>query len=209
MIYMIGFREGINREVEGFRLFDTNTMRFEYREYSEVHSQLKSGKIGIKNLRIEAIYPQDTMTHIHKNILFYNCLFRDPYNKLSKGKRHNTYIRGDQSKFIAHNYSTKFINCISIDMPIISTWSDYKCQRVHPNIELINCATNVSKLDSPNNEYGYGYNHDVLIKTTCLENINFDGDYNIIIGNWQNTGTGTNLDDTKAHIGIYGGSYAW
>ena len=74
MIYMIGFREGINREVEGFRLFDTDTMRFEYREYSEVHSQLKLGKIDIKNLRVEAIYPQDTMTHIHKNILVYKII---------------------------------------------------------------------------------------------------------------------------------------
>ena len=26
---------------------------------------------------------------------------------------------------------------------------------------------------------------------------------------WQNVGTGTNLDETQANLGVYGGEYSW
>src|SRR5690606_18709925 len=36
-----------------------------------------------------------------------------------------------------------------------------------------------------------------------------DENYNILEEGWQNAGTGTNPDGTQAHIGVYGGPYAW
>lgn len=46
-------------------------------------------------------------------------------------------------------------------------------------------------------------------RTTCLSNASYDIGYNIISSGWKNTGTGTNPDGTVAHIGVYGGIYAW
>ncbi len=46
-------------------------------------------------------------------------------------------------------------------------------------------------------------------KITCLTNATFDVDYNITSSGWQNTGTGENPDGSQAHIGVYGGPYAW
>lgn len=46
-------------------------------------------------------------------------------------------------------------------------------------------------------------------KTTCLTNVTVDANYNITSSGWENTGTGENPDGTKAHIGVYGGKYAW
>lgn len=36
-----------------------------------------------------------------------------------------------------------------------------------------------------------------------------DADFNILEVGWQHAGTGTNPDGTQAHIGVYGGPYAW
>ena len=46
---------------------------------------------------------------------------------------------------------------------------------------------------------------------TNLKNSNpqTDGNFNILQDGWQNTGTGVNPDGTQAHIGVYGGPYAW
>ncbi len=46
-------------------------------------------------------------------------------------------------------------------------------------------------------------------KTACLEDVSYDTAYNIISSGWENTGTGTNPDGSKAHIGVYGGIYAF
>ena len=64
--------------------------------------------------------------------------------------------------------------------------------------EVINCASINDKMASPN-----------VTKTTCLNNISIDSDYNITSEGWKNAGTGTNPDGTKANIGVYGGKYSW
>ncbi|MDD4066528.1 MAG: hypothetical protein PHH22_00935 [Clostridia bacterium] len=46
-------------------------------------------------------------------------------------------------------------------------------------------------------------------KTTCLTNAVVDSTYNITTTGWQNVGTGLNPDGSQAHIGVYGGIYAW
>lgn len=46
-------------------------------------------------------------------------------------------------------------------------------------------------------------------KTDCLFNVTVDSNYNITSDGWKNAGTGTNPDGTNAHIGVYGGQFAW
>lgn len=46
-------------------------------------------------------------------------------------------------------------------------------------------------------------------KEYALYNVNIDSNYNITSDGWQNAGSGKNPDDTQAHIGVYGGSFAW
>lgn len=46
-------------------------------------------------------------------------------------------------------------------------------------------------------------------KTNVLYNVTIDSNYNITSDGWQNSGSGKNPDGTKAHIGVYGGLFAW
>lgn len=61
-----------------------------------------------------------------------------------------------------------------------------------------NCASNTDVI-SPGNG----------TRVTCLTSVAFDEEFEIISGNWENAGTGTNPDGSLAHIGVYGGEYAW
>lgn len=161
-------------------------------------------------VRYNSLAVGDNYTRMTYDVTYNNALFKDPYNRLIKGQRHSSYIMGDGSRMVAHNYKKlEFNNCVSIDMPIVTTWSDYNDKRVKPNVKIINSATNVNKLDSPNSEYGLHYAHDILIKTTSLENARFDDNYNITSHPWQSVGTGTNSDGSQAHIGLYGGPFGW
>ena len=45
--------------------------------------------------------------------------------------------------------------------------------------------------------------------TSVIYNGQIDNNYNIISDGWENTGIGTNPDNTKANIGVYGGEFAW
>ncbi len=42
-----------------------------------------------------------------------------------------------------------------------------------------------------------------------LRGVTYDSSFRITSGGWQNTGTGTNPDGTRASIGVYGGDFAW
>lgn len=56
------------------------------------------------------------------------------------------------------------------------------------------------------NNYIEPYNGTI---TTSLKNVKFDSKYNITTTGWKNQGTGSNPDGSKAHIGVYGGQFAW
>lgn len=60
-------------------------------------------------------------------------------------------------------------------------------------------------------DWGYDTTEsDFIITTTIMTDTpQLDTDYNILDEGWQNAGTGTNPDGTQAHIGVYGGHYAW
>ena len=46
-------------------------------------------------------------------------------------------------------------------------------------------------------------------KTNCLYNVTIDSNYNITSDGWEHLGEGTNPDGSVAHIGVYGGPFAW
>ena len=54
-----------------------------------------------------------------------------------------------------------------------------------------------------------GLNISTFDDVFSLYDVNFDSDYNITSDGWKNTGTGLNPDGTQAHIGVYGGKFAW
>ncbi|MBD3249198.1 DUF2341 domain-containing protein [Candidatus Woesearchaeota archaeon] len=49
------------------------------------------------------------------------------------------------------------------------------------------------------------------LQTTSLyaNETSYDSEWQLTSGEWENEGTGTNPDGTKANIGVYGGEYAW
>lgn len=61
-----------------------------------------------------------------------------------------------------------------------------------------NCVSTTQNLDPANGT-----------KLNNLYNATIDSEYNITSTGWKNSGTGTNPDGTVAHVGVYGGSFAW
>ncbi|MGG4144848.1 DNRLRE domain-containing protein [Paenibacillus algorifonticola] len=137
------------------------------------------------------------------NVGFYNCLFYDPFNKVNKGARHNTYIIGDSSSTVKNTYlKCEFINCLSVGTAIFSMWND---GTVLGAVRITNTVTNFTSLDRPNTETA----HTATIQTTNLTSATFDGNFYVTSANWEGKGTGANPDGTISNIGLYGGTYAW
>jgi hypothetical protein len=126
---------------------------------------------------------------------FINSVFQDPFNVLPKGTRHNSYIIGDSSRNMEHNYNVLFANSISLDNPIMTVWADKLEGGYQPNVTIKNSATTETSIDSPNNEIG-NYGHDILIKENNAESVTFNSNYNITSGNFFG-------------VGIYEGEFAW
>lgn len=128
---------------------------------------------------------------------FYNVAFTDPYNRIDESERHSSYIAGDKSRYIAHDYKRfEFINSIALDIPLVTTWSDYNDQGVHPNIQVIASATDVSSITCPDGNCGLGYGHDILDVIDTQENAVFDDTFHII-------------EPANTEAGVYNGKYAW
>ena len=71
----------------------------------------ESKVVGLKSI----LYGGHTTTRTW-NMLFYNCVFEDPYDVLVKGQRHCSYILADGTSSVFHKYENlKFINCIALD----------------------------------------------------------------------------------------------
>jgi hypothetical protein len=66
------------------------------------------------------------------------------------------------------------------------------------NGSALNCASTTQHLDPANGT-----------KTNNLYNATIDSGYNVTSIGWENSGIGTNPDGTVAHVGVYGGSFAW
>ena len=62
----------------------------------------------------------------------------------------------------------------------------------------INCASTTQDMDPA-----------IGTKSNCLYNVTTDAEYNITSTGWGNAGVGTNPDGSVAHIGVYGGPFAW
>lgn len=152
-------------------------------------------------------YPESQSTI---DMEFHNIAFTDPYNRLIKTERHSGYIMFDASRSYANVYkNAKFINSISLGMPMATVWSDYNDQKVRPNVQIINSATNFKDIDCPNSECGDGYAHDYLVMNKILQNATIDANYQITSAGWKDTGIGQDKDGSIADIGVYGGKYGW
>lgn len=89
------------------------------------------------------------------------------------------------------NSKVKIENCVFVGQPASY---DYKLI----SGTSVNCASTVQYLE-PNNG--------TIIKP--LYNVSLDEHYNITSDGWEHAGEGTNPDGSVAHIGVYGGQFAW
>ena len=154
--------------------------------------------VGVKSL----LHGGDEIQRIW-DLTFYNCVFEDPFNQLTKNERHSCYIMADGSSSFEHTYKNlNFINCVALDTPIVTTWADNNVKE----IKVQNCATNIASLINPTDSIEHSNNVEVL---TSLVSVSFDGEYKIISEGRENMGIGANPDGTQAHIGVYGGEFAW
>lgn len=95
------------------------------------------------------------------------------------------------SSNLVSNSSVKIENSVFVGQP-----ASYNYKLISGT--SINCASTVQYLE-PNNG--------IIIKP--LYNVSLDKDYNITSDGWKHTGEGTNPDGSVAHIGVYGGPFAW
>lgn len=73
------------------------------------------------------------------------------------------------------------------------------CYTKHPvKGTALNCVSDTASMDPYKGT-----------KKSALYNATFDSNYNITSAGWENAGEGINPDGTKAHIGVYGGQFAW
>ncbi|WP_349948572.1 Ig-like domain-containing protein [Lacrimispora sp. BS-2] len=89
--------------------------------------------------------------------------------------------------------SAKVENSLFIGLPFMYHYTEKKI-----NGSAVNCGSTTQYMDPCN-----------ATKTNALYNVTIDSDFNITSTGWQNAGKGTNPDGTKAHIGVYGGLFAW
>lgn len=129
------------------------------------------------------------------NIGFYNCSFNDN-NQISHalmivdGTNHGMM---NIEKFEIHNCS--FLANAPI---LLLTEGDSRYNKIF----LKNVSTNYSS-------YSELKNSPEPTVTTSLTNVTYDNEFNITSFGWNHTGTEENPDGTQAHIGVYGGKYAW
>ncbi|MGG1444817.1 hypothetical protein ABE354_22715 [Brevibacillus laterosporus] len=119
-------------------------------------------------------------SNVTLNLRFSNCVFDD-----------QSYVASFPIVILNPNQNTiincfEFVNCVFKQK---SSWND------NPNVDkFINCAFHSSTITAqPYNLLGATYDYHNRITT----------------GEWKNKGTGENLDGSPAHIGVYGGKYAW
>lgn len=81
----------------------------------------------------------------------------------------------------------------------IFTGKKNNCYTKHPITgTALNCASTTQDMDPIKGK-----------RINSLYNVMVDSDYNITSSGWQNAGQGTNPDGSTAHIGVYGGQFAW
>ena len=134
-----------------------------------------------------------------KGVTFYKMIFKTviPGNNLFYGENATFYnvafdLTGGNS-YTMNSPGSNFNNCIDLTSPPLF---------LKGNHNLVNCYGRFF----PGNGTNYS---DYTIVTSMIEHPNFDANYNILSEGWEHAGTGLNPDASQAHIGIYGGMYAW
>lgn len=146
---------------------------------------------------------------------FYDLIIR-PSNSFSGDNRAIWYY--SSGTYVLRFYNVVFSKSLNGSYP--TTWFFIWAASGNINRDVI--FENCSAVAVPNNFEVYGGTQQTYkncafggvlpqngTKVTCLANVTFDANYNITSSGWQNTGTGVNPDQTRANIGVYGGSFAW
>lgn len=129
---------------------------------------------------------------------FYGIIMKAPYTHLGGDDWTNEYYNCViSSVFGGHN---KFVKSAAIKMQncLFAGYED-ALHRVYPISGIAdNCASTNTAMDPY-----------AGTKTNALFNVTIDSNYHITSTGWENAGDGINPDGTKAHIGVYGGLFAW
>ena len=101
------------------------------------------------------------------------------------------------------NCTLSFENCTKVSPSRSFIRHDYDAQKGR-NVLIKNCYGAWNDLGRNTTEAHLDVVTSIRTNTPSL-----DENYNILEEGWQNAGTGTNPDGTRAHIGVYGGPCAW
>lgn len=146
----------------------------------------------------------------NNNINFYNCILR-PRGKIFISNAFHNYntinINNSVLDYSGHNFGSE----------IFRNYESTMCSLHSYNCIEIGSYTTRNLYSSNTLYFYYGINTGAKTFTSyqtevlTYSNAAVDSNYNIINPSdvWKNNGDGTNPDGTQAHIGVYGGPYAW
>lgn len=180
--------------------------KFEGMKVSFISKNLGKSFIHADNGLELLIVEKDSSWRI--NFKFYGLIF---HNVKSIDQGGYTCLGGD-------SWMNEFYNCVFLNLSKLGGWNrDVNSASIKvQNCLFVNCAG--SEFYSGDPLSGSSINsvstNTVMepckgTKTNCITNATVDSNYNITVGEWKNKGTGTNPDGTVAHLGVYGGEFAW
>lgn len=187
---------------------------YSYKNFDVVGQQKKTTLIFNTPYKRFYEYPANGYFTINSNVNFYDLIIE---TRGSNTFAHYFYNTG-QVGF----YNVVFNNMFDLDYADFLNFEGGQLKFI--NITLTNSGSKndfIRQLSTSQNtvifENCYG---NIKVSPLSNNNINFvtsiitndpllDQNFNILSSGWKNAGTGTNPDGSKAHIGVYGGQYAW
>lgn len=118
------------------------------------------------------------------DVKFYNILF-------------DLSVTDYTSSYLYTEALIEMTNC-SMTKPVVNFIYKYIGQ-----LKFTNCYGPFKSGDLTSQE-DWDYKTNLIVNEAKL-----DSNYSITEGNWENAGTGKNPNGTQAHIGVYGGEFAW
>jgi hypothetical protein len=182
---------------------------FTYKNLSYIGNEIKT-EIVIQNTQLNASLDS-------KQAYFYKLVFKAS-DTLTGDTRSIMYFEASDNKIVRFNnvgFKLSDNGNYPTNWMIIwdNTSSTYTC-----SVKLFNCSALCGNIENFSaNGYQIEYTNFASDKdtrdgtnfTTSLFDAVLNDDFSISSYGWENSGTGDNPDGTQAHIGVYGGIYAW
>ena len=169
------------------------------------------GKVNITNKNTPSVNWNHFVGSNVSNVNVFNLIFKSQ----DAGWK---AVAGDGSGFDTSR-SINFYNSVfdlpNVDILLYQNGATSKFYNCIFNTKNKNVYTNqggstfINSAFTNSNDIYYNYNNTGYTAENILNSVTLGSNYNITSSGWQNAGTGENPDGSKAHIGVYGGKFAW